>query len=116
MKHFIYGTLRRGHYNYRRLNLEDNARYCGDAVLHGAQMFNLGDYPCIVLTDNDEDEVVGELYYIFDPPTLRTIHQMETLSGYTLELVFIEDKPCLTYVKPPLLIQSGDWTKEAETS
>ena len=79
-------------------------------------MYNLGSYPCIVLTENENDLVYGELYEYLDSETERQIRLMEEGAGYKEVKIIINGVEVKTFVfdKPPkssTLIESGKWTK-----
>ncbi len=78
---FVYGTLRSGEYNDDRWQLARHARAGGATTLNGAVLFDLGPYPCMVLTDDRRRVVVGELFEI-DRALFDRIAAMEGKSGY----------------------------------
>lgn len=111
---FVYGTLRQGHFNYERLGLGRKARYGGSTALRGARLFDLGSYPCMVLTADLRCVVRGELLDIDDESVLASIRRLEEGAGYHMTTVDTEDGPALTFVfaQPPggsPEILSGDW-------
>lgn len=85
MKIFVYGSLREGEYNHDRFPLGDKI---ADGVIHGACMYDLGYYPCIVQSDDLSNRVWGEVY----EPSLessKAIENMEYGAGYTRESVAV---------------------------
>ena len=84
--YFIYGTLLRGHSNYKRYQLDKKSRYLGKVKLKGYQIYNLGGYPAIVESQSQNDVVFGELMDI-EPATASSICNMEIGAGYFKSLV-----------------------------
>ena len=116
-KVFIYGSIKCGFYNHSRFGFNQNTNFLGEAVLKRAKMYNLGSYPCIVLTENENDLVYGELYEYLDSETERQIRLMEEGAGYKEVKVIINGIEAKTFVfnKPSensALIESGKWTKQ----
>lgn len=111
---FVYGTLKMGFYNHNRFGFDQKSFYWGEAVLKGALMYDLGSYPCIVLTGKENDLVHGELYEIFDSSCDNNIHNMEVGAGYRKELVDINGISTAVYVYNEIhsgarLIEKGLW-------
>ena len=73
---FVYGTLRRGYTNEFARLLHTNSRFLGAARLN-AQLQQLGQYTCAVLSDQPEDWVSGELFELEDPGILKTLDEYE---------------------------------------
>ena len=73
MKVFVYGTLRKGMYNYD-LYLKDKGKFVQNAYIEAA-LYTLKDrrYPAIVEGDS---KVYGELYEV-DEKTLATLDSLE---------------------------------------
>ncbi len=114
---FVYGTLRRGDNNDERWELDRRARFLGQTTLRGARLFDLGSYPCLVLTTNPEHRVVGELFEI-EQQVFEGIQAMEEEAQYVTVTVETEVGPATAFVfesVPPgaRLIESGDWTARA---
>lgn len=63
---FVYGTLRQEARHPAHEMLARRAELVGLAWLQG-QLFELGNYPGAVLSDNPSDRVLGELYLLTDP-------------------------------------------------
>jgi len=113
---FVYGTLRQGYYNYDRFQLARNARYRGVTVMRGARLFDLGQYPCMVLTSDVCRQVVGELLEVDDETIVDEIRRMEEEAGYRTATVDTAAGPAVTFVfdRPPagaVEVASGDWAE-----
>ncbi len=111
---FIYGSLKRGHYNHTRFNFHTRTWYWGEAVLTGAALYNLGTYPCLVMTGNQEDTVRGELYEYLDDSCRNMIHEMEFGAGYRIYDVEVEGEHAETYVfnsvpEGARIVEGGVW-------
>ena len=74
---FIYGSIRKGNYNHSRFGFDKKTKFLGEDLLKGALIYNLGSYPCIVLTNNEKDVVYGELYEYLDEDCEKMIKRME---------------------------------------
>jgi len=72
---FVYGTLKRGHYNHCLLK---NAKFLGEATLGGEfDMYSLGSFPALVPCDGEESpKIHGEVYEV-DEETLRRLDRLE---------------------------------------
>jgi len=116
---FVYGSLRRGEYNYRMI--EKVSEFKGMTSINGYKLISLGYYPCVVKSNNKEDKVIGEVFLINDIDAIKNIDYMELNSGYKrvkqkvvmgsgdeVEVLFYEFK------RPVLapFVESGDWVKE----
>lgn len=73
-KVFVYGTLLEGEGNHSFLN---GAHFLDGVRLSGAQMYDVGYFPCIVDSDNPYQSVYGELYEV-DDETLMDLDQLES--------------------------------------
>ena len=117
VRYFIYGTLKKGFYNYDSLNFDKNARFICNGKIKG-KIFDLGAYPCVVL--GEEGEVYGEIYEL-NEETGEKVDAMEKGAGYSLKKVkAISDNgeiEVLVYVyddvpKNGKLIEEGKWSKK----
>ena len=70
---FVYGTLKKGHYNNVLL---DEAEFVGSAMTVGKDytMYNLGAFPGV--KEGGCDSITGEVY-IVDDEQLARLHQLE---------------------------------------
>jgi len=114
-KVFVYGTLKKGFYNYYRLGLRTGAKYLTTGSITGFAMHDLGYYPCIVKSA-EEDEVHGEVFEILHEDLLELINWVESSSGYKAVKVEIDKHDCMAFVYAfPAIgpkIPSGVWDKE----
>lgn len=69
---FAYGTLMKGNSNYKRFLSE--AKFAGDFIAEGFELYDLGSYPGIIQSANGK--VKGQLY-IVDSNTLRELDILE---------------------------------------
>ena len=114
---FVYGTLLRGSKNKFARMLEDGARFVGRARVAG-RLYDLGEYPGAVPSDQADCWVEGEVWQLDDPQLMpmlddyegsefeRTIARVQT--GNT-----VLDCSLYWYVGPApgRLIASGNWLK-----
>ena len=63
---FVYGTLMRGFDHPMAKLLSRSAEFCGDARCRG-RLYLVKHYPGLVLSDDPEDVVFGELYRLRAP-------------------------------------------------
>jgi len=115
-KIFVYGTLRKGCYNHNYAYFSKNTKFIKEAVLSGAEMYDLGGYPCIVLTSNLEKEVYGEIYKYLNNDTKEKIKYMEEIAGYKEVILELMGMEVITYVynrvpENNIKITYGDWLK-----
>lgn len=111
---FVYGTLKEGCYNHTRFGFDKGTKFLEDAVLRGARMYDLGEYPCVVLTGNEEEQVHGEVYEFVDDACEKEIRRMEFGSGYVEREVRVNSYTAtiFVYLNPPedaRSIESGRW-------
>lgn len=71
---FVYGTLKRGCKNHRQIA---GQTYVGDArTAPGYRLYDLGDYPGMVVDPSDTEGVVGELWSV-TPEALARLDDFE---------------------------------------
>lgn len=122
---FVYGTLRSGFDNtFRRLMVSQSTFLCM-ATIQG-QLYDLGTYPGLILSDDDDARVVGELYQLHHPALIKELDLYENyrsndLSGSLYirreEMVLKEDGSTVkavvyTYnksVDEAVMIERGDY-------
>ena len=66
---FVYGTLMRGFDHPMAKLLSRSAEFCGDARCRG-RLYLVKHYPGLVLSDDADDVVFGELYRLCQPEAL----------------------------------------------
>ena len=86
---FVYGTLMKGMPNHHLV--QDNW-YRGTATIRGFKMYDLGAFPGIVKTENEEDVVLGECVSC-DAATIRRLHELESEGRlYRFKKVEVQDE------------------------
>ena len=119
---FVYGTLRRG--GVRAMDeLFPGAEFVGDARVSG-RLYDLGDFPGLLLDESGARQVVGEVYEV-DDETLSRLDDIEAPSSYWRKRVEVSvgnrETACWVYEPDPklydfrVLIASGDWIGYAKT-
>lgn len=82
MKLFVYGSLKKGHFNHERFGM-DTLKFIGEKEIKGWKMLSLGAYPGIVRSDTIEDKVKGEVYEVdVEGPIYRMISAVEYSAGF----------------------------------
>ena len=91
---FVYGTLRKGFYNYDRFGGDEAFKpHSVDGnvyIISEYKMYTNGMYPCIVKSFNKNDKVEGELYHI-DDGLFVILRNMEIGAGYRMEEIQVND-------------------------
>jgi gamma-glutamylcyclotransferase (GGCT)/AIG2-like uncharacterized protein YtfP len=113
-KLLVYGTLKKGRGNYRRLEEAGIESFLGNAVLHNHEMFSLGGFPGV--RPKKGSKVIGELYVV------RSLGPTDMLEGHPdfyrrtpVEVVTDEGKvECETYILEGYgsnapIVESGEW-------
>ena len=77
-KIFVYGTLRKG-YGSRHGMLQEDGEFLGVAYSTNKIMYDLGAFPGVIHSDNEEDVIVGEVYTMNDPQ--ETIAYLDVIEG-----------------------------------
>jgi len=114
---FAYGTLRRHQRNYYEFDLDKKLTYIYTAVLRGYKMYDLGGYPCIVETGNNNDKVVGDLFKVKDQSAVEAVRKLELNAGYIEKEIEMNDYKVITFIyekvpENPVLIPSGSWKEK----
>ena len=79
---FVYGTLLRGAGRAYTRELAPHAWFVGPARAQG-RLFDLGTYPALLPSDDDSDQVVGELHALRFPE--RVLGRLDTYEGPEFE-------------------------------
>jgi len=80
---FVYGTLRRAVGAPAHELFREHASFVDEAIIQGC-LYDLGNFPGLVLSDRLTDKVQGEVYRLFTPkPTLDLLDQYEGAHGGT---------------------------------
>jgi gamma-glutamylcyclotransferase (GGCT)/AIG2-like uncharacterized protein YtfP len=77
---FVYGTLRGDLSHEMSRALAQRAARLGEGTVHG-QLFNLGEYPGLVLSDRTHDLVKGEIYDIAPDRLEATLSLLDEYEG-----------------------------------
>jgi gamma-glutamylcyclotransferase (GGCT)/AIG2-like uncharacterized protein YtfP len=76
---FVYGTLMQGQHPMHKL-LRDHSDFIGHGWIT-AQLYQIRDYPGVVLSDQLPDKVFGELYVLKDRTVLDKLDDYEECSA-----------------------------------
>lgn len=76
---FVYGTLMQGQHPMHKL-LHEHSEFIGHGWIT-AQLYQIRDYPGVVLSDQPEDKVYGELYLLTDRQVLNQLDDYEECSA-----------------------------------
>jgi gamma-glutamylcyclotransferase (GGCT)/AIG2-like uncharacterized protein YtfP len=110
----VYGSLRKGHYNYERFGGSHSFAYKGTFQINGYKLYNLGSYPGIIEAEKG-DFITVDLFECPDD-VAKQIDWMETGSGYSAETIQVDGQKAIIYIYDRSisrfeLVGSGDWTK-----
>jgi gamma-glutamylaminecyclotransferase len=72
---FVYGTLKKGHYNHRCISMDPTAKLVFDDAVVQADMYNLGAFPAIT---QGKGHVQGEVWLVSD----LTLDRLDHLEGH----------------------------------
>lgn len=111
----FYGTLRQGEYNF--LPFQDHIKFIRTVRMQGFTLFDAGNYPYAVKSDNIDNEIVAELVEIQSKNVIEAIHQLELAAGYFLDYVTIDGEKFGIYLMKQnnpqdSQIVDGDWVKQ----
>ncbi|HPQ55492.1 MAG TPA: gamma-glutamylcyclotransferase [Spirochaetota bacterium] len=111
---FVYGSLMKGFHNHDSFSFSSSTHFVCRAVLQGAVMFDMGFYPCVVLTGNPNNSVCGEVYRYHDMECRQRVQLMEYGAGFDEEVVTVDGIKASVFVyreKPEGVpwIPGGDW-------
>ena len=106
-----YGTLRVGHHNFSRFNLNAIEQ---NVVIKGFDLYDLGPYPCIV--EQPDGEITVDILECSEH-TLTGIRRMEVGAGYNYKKVDINGIECEIYFfnnipKHANKIEHGDYNRK----
>ena len=115
---FVYGTLRKAFAHPMAQKLSRKAKHIGFAYVY-AQLFDLGEYPGIVLSANNKHKTFGDLYLLEDT---SFIHELDEYEGEEYQkkqtLVYCNERSYHAYVYELIIphhtfemIPSGDYIK-----
>lgn len=115
MRLLVYGSLRKGAYNFERFQEifgEKEMSYIETRQIEGYSLHDLGAYPCAVET-NDNTPLVVDILEVSDEAHER-IKMMELGAGYYEKEIELDAIPHYMYLfeKPyGEQVQEGDWIK-----
>lgn len=72
---FVYGTLKKGHYNHRCISMDKTAKLLIDDAFISAKMYDLGAFPAAVAGFS---QVKGEVWDVDD----ETLERLDHLEGH----------------------------------
>jgi len=113
-KILVYGSLRKGEYNYKRFKsmFKDGLKYIETLNIQGFRLYDLGSYPGIKETPTDTTLVVDVMEC--DPACYASIYGMEIGANYVAKNIVINNEDHTIYVyqgSTHKLVESGDWSK-----
>jgi len=76
---FVYGTLMQGKHPMHDV-LSQHSQFIGHGWIT-AQLYQIRDYPGVVLSDTPGDKVFGELYLLTNPAVLQQLDDYEECSA-----------------------------------
>ena len=76
---FVYGTLMQGQHPMHDV-LSEHSQFIGHGWIT-AQLYQIRDYPGVILSDEPEDKVFGELYLLTNPAVLQQLDDYEECSA-----------------------------------
>lgn len=80
---FVYGTLMQGQHPMHDV-LNEHSQFIGHGWIT-AQLYQIRDYPGVVLSDKPEDKVFGELYLLTNSAVLQQLDDYEECSTAFVE-------------------------------
>jgi len=111
----LYGSLRKGNYNYERFMdyFPKGLEFKSTTTIKGFDLYDLGSYPGIKKSDDPEKVLVVDIMTCSDD-CFNSINRMELGAGYSAETVMIDETPYTIYlyegrVNPSRLVATGDW-------
>lgn len=75
----VYGTLKRGFYNYNRFNSCFPFNFIYSEVIKGFSLYDLGSYPTAI--ENENDKITIEIFEVSDE-CFNILNRMELFAGY----------------------------------
>ena len=105
----VYGSLRKGMYNYRFF--ENGMTYIKTTQIEGFDLYSLGAYPYVVKGNGNLIVDIMEV----TPQTKQSIDLMELGAGYQSSILTIDDQPTTIYIfNQPIndaIVEHVDWVK-----
>ena len=112
----VYGSLRKGGFNYRPWLESKGAMFLGKGKIKGFSLYDLGSFPAVIKGDG---EVVGELYEVSEE-MFDKIDWMEKSAGYKKQEITVNGIKCalwfftkktLSFYKKAKKVEHGDYIK-----
>jgi gamma-glutamylcyclotransferase (GGCT)/AIG2-like uncharacterized protein YtfP len=89
MKLFVYGTLKKGHYNHKRFHMDTQTMIEPEDTVRDLSLVMTNEYyPTAILDLNSH--ITGEVWYISDERMLAKLRAMERSAGYSEVTVMTE--------------------------
>ena len=115
---FVYGTLRKAFAHPMAQKLSHKAKHIGFAYVY-AQLFDLGEYPGIVLSTDKKSKTFGDLYQLTDLSFVKELDEYEGDEYKKKEtIVYCDKRSYHAYVYELIIphhtfemIPSGDYIK-----
>lgn len=82
MKIFVYGTLKKGHYNHKRFHMDTQTMIEAEDKVRDLSLVMTNEYYPTAILDLDS-HIVGEVWYITDESMLAKLRAMERSAGYS---------------------------------
>lgn len=111
----VYGSLRNGEYNCVRFQnyFPNQLEYQKTVTILGYDLFDLGSYPGIKVSEDPNKELVVDLFNCSEP-CFKTIDGMEKGANYSSKTITINGEEYTIYIyngRTNTLVESGDWSK-----
>lgn len=74
---FTYGTLRLNESHAMAVYLSENAELVGMAVMPKVQLYRIGWYPALIQTEDEQNEVIGDVYKLKDKSAFEKLDEYE---------------------------------------
>ena len=114
----VYGSLRKGEYNYDRFGGDKTFKHLGTHSITGYELFSLGPYPGVRPASKDKSIVVDVLEC--ENGVAAMIDRMETGAGYVAKEITVGEHTATIYeynysITGNSIVESGDWIKFNES-
>lgn len=121
---FTYGTLRLNQSHPMATYLSENAELAGLALLPKARIYKVDWYPALIKTDDEKDNVVGDVFLLKNNDALTRLDDYEGIGNgqapyeYRRENVTIilngENKECWVYFYNHPLPENAEWIESGD--
>ncbi len=120
----VYGTLRSGFYNHRVMEAAKGELLGTAKTVNNYNMYNLGSFPSVSLTDTDnETPVVVEVYEVEMEGVENTLDRLEGYPHFynrtKVDVEFEDGSVANAWIyhidsPKPNLIESGNWSEKGD--